>query len=193
MSPRRSRQPPPCRRRYQRPYCRLGPPPASRRRWPRPWALRISSHLAGSRLPGRIFNRAAFDLRNPRKGYTPQCGRLKAVDFTAVFDKMLEHGRRNIKISDHTILSGRTATMEPGVRPIISFACEPTANTVSVRRLPRQQRVRHDNALAPSYIQVYWLYPDQFQMSFENMANIPFKQRPQPGFHRCALHGFVYE
>jgi len=29
--------------------------------------------------------------------------------------------------------SGRTATMEPGVRPIISLACAPTARTLSVR------------------------------------------------------------
>ena len=60
-------------------------------------------------------------------------GLLNMFDLVALLIKCLSMVAVMSKSAITPSFSGRTATMEPGVRPIISLACVPTAKTVSER------------------------------------------------------------
>ena len=109
----------------------------------------------------------------PEGMHTTMCGRLNAVDFTAFLIKCLSMVAVMSKSAITPSLSGRTATMEPGVRPIISFAWDPTANTVSVRTSTATTEGSRITMPFPFIYTSVLAVPRSIPISLENMANIP--------------------
>ncbi len=86
---------------------------------------------------------------------------------------------------------GRTATMEPGVRPIISFACLPTASTVSVRTSTATTEGSRITMPLPFINTSVLAVPRSIPISFENIGYIPLSvsgvQNPQHFSHKTTL------
>ena len=80
--------------------------------------------------------------------HTTICGFENIVERTTLRMKCLSMVAVMSKSAITPSLSGRTATIDPGVRPIISLAAVPTASTVSLRVDRHNGRLTHHNALA---------------------------------------------
>ena len=123
----------------------LVPPPMSSTMLPRGLSIAMpapSAAAIGSRIRSTFPEpalRAASSTARRSTSVTPEgmqmtmCGRLNAPDFSALRTKYLSMAAVTSKSAITPSLSGRTATIESGVRPSISLACLPTASTSSVR------------------------------------------------------------
>ena len=60
----------------------------------------------------------------------PRLGQMAAL--VHLLDEVPEHPLGDVEVGDDAVLSGRTATMLPGVRPIIRLASTPTATICPV-------------------------------------------------------------
>ena len=109
------------------------------------------------------------------------CGFEKEVDLTACLMKCFSMVAVMSKSAMTPSFIGRTATMEPGVRPIISFACLPTASTVSVLTSTATTEGSRMTMPLPFMNTRVFAVPRSMPISFENIGFSPFRSIRDPG------------
>ena len=115
-------------------------------------------------------------------------GRAKAPERRAFLIKYLSIAAVTSKSAITPSFRGRTATIEPGVRPSISLACLPTARTSSVRTSTATTDGSRITIPLPRMNTRVFAVPRSMPISLENMENIERKlENPaitEPAFPR---------
>ena len=93
-------------------------------------------------------------------------------DFRAFLIKYFSMAAVTSKSAITPSFRGRTATMEPGVRPSISLACLPTASTSSVRTSTATTEGSRMTMPLPRINTNVLAVPKSMPMSLENIVNI---------------------
>ena len=102
-------------------------------------------------------------------------GRARAPERRAFLIKYLSMAAVTSKSAITPSFRGRTATIEPGVRPSISLACLPTASTSSVRTSTATTEGSRMTMPLPRMNTRVFAVPRSMPISFENMENIERK------------------
>ena len=108
----------------------------------------------------------------PEGMHTTMRGRLRVLDFSAFLMKYFSMAAVTSKSAMTPSFKGRTATMEPGVRPSISLACLPTASTSSVRTSTATTEGSRITMPLPRINTSVFAVPKSMPMSLENIVNI---------------------
>ena len=143
---------------------------------PAPMAAAMGSSIRSTLLEPAW--RAASSTARRSTSVTPEGmqmtirGRLRAPAFSAFLMKYLSMAAVTSKSAMTPSFKGRTATMEPGVRPSISLACLPTASTSSERTSTATTEGSRMTMPLPRIKTNVFAVPRSMPMSLENMENI---------------------
>ena len=151
-------------------------PVASETGRPAPTAAAMGSSIRSTLLLPAC--RAASSTARRSTSVTPEGmqmtmrGRLRAPALRAFFIKYFSMAAVTSKSAMTPSFKGRTATMEPGVRPSISLACLPTASTSSERTSTATTEGSRITMPLPRINTNVFAVPRSMPISFENMENM---------------------
>ena len=151
---------------------------------PAPMAAAMGSSIRSTLLDPAC--RAASSTARRSTSVTPEGmhttirGRFSVPDFRAFLIKYFSMAAVTSKSAITPSFNGRTATMEPGVRPSISLACLPTASTSSVRASTATTEGSRITMPLPRINTSVFAVPKSMPMSLENTENMDTNPESTP-------------